>query len=152
MVGTGTSQQCWLNPTGGHAFSRNGLDWTYGGVAWGDPLARYDTPNGRGARISFEDGSSVRLTRFERPSFIFAGNDLRGDPTHLVASAQYGEGLRAGTSDAENNDGSCTMILPIRGGGAAQLELARGARGGKGHGLARGARLHGAAGRSDSGH
>jgi hypothetical protein len=148
MVGTGTAQQWWLDPTGGHAFSRNGLDWTYGGVAWGDPLARYDTPNGRGARVLFDDGSSARLTRFERPHFIFAGDELRGDPTHLVASAQYGDGLRAGISDAGNSDGSCTMILPVRGGDdPAQLELGRGARGGNKAHVARGARLHGAAAR-----
>lgn len=120
MVGTGTTDRWWLDATGGHAFSRNGLDWTYSGVAWGDALARYDTPSGRGVRVAFDDGSSARFTRFERPHLIFAGRELRGDPTHLIAAAQYGSGESAGT-DARSDDGTCTIIIPIakRGGGGS---------------------------------
>ena len=29
MYGTGSSTEWWLDATGGHAFSRNGFNWTY---------------------------------------------------------------------------------------------------------------------------
>ena len=34
MYGTGTKTQWWLDATGGHAFSRDGFEWVYTGVAW----------------------------------------------------------------------------------------------------------------------
>ena len=125
MVGSGSAKRWWLDATGGHAFSRNGWDWTYGGVAWGDPLQRFDTPEGRGSLVPFVDGPSVRFTRVERPHLVFAGGRLRGDPTHLVASAQYGAGVSAST-DSRNDDGTCTIILPVRRGGSAKLPTATG--------------------------
>jgi hypothetical protein len=36
MYGTGTKSQWWLDATGGHAFSKDGWDWTYTGVSWGE--------------------------------------------------------------------------------------------------------------------
>ena len=123
MVGTGAAERWWLHPTMGHAFSRNGLDWTYGGIAWGKAGARYDTHRGRGANVRFTDGKRMRFTRFERPHAIFAGPgcqagipqscELRGDPTYIVAAAQYGSGDTAGV-DARNNDGAYTVVLPVR--------------------------------------
>ena len=111
----------------------------HGGVAWGDPLLDMIRQTAV-ALASVEDGSSVRLTRFDALPYLCRKRSSRRPHTSRRICA-HGEGW--GHSDAENNDGSCTMILPIRGGGAAQLELARGARGGKGHGLAW-RRLHGA--------
>ena len=92
MYGTGTATQWWLDATGGHAFSEDGWTWTYTGVAWGNATGRYNTPEGQGARISFADGSTRTFTRLERPHLIFAHSKdgkLRGDPTHLINSAQY---------------------------------------------------------------
>ena len=88
MYGTGTKEEWWLDPTGGHAFSRNGLDWTYTGVSWGDPLARYNTPAGQGQNVTFADGFTAKFTRLERPHLIFASNALAGDPIYLINSAQ----------------------------------------------------------------
>ena len=114
MYGSGTKTQWWLDATGGHAFSRDGFDWTYTGVAWGDALGRYNTPAGQGADIKFDDGSTIRFTRVERPHLIFAGRQFRGDPTHLITSAQYGPGTDPGTG-AHNDDACYTLIQPVRG-------------------------------------
>lgn len=63
MFGTGTEDQWWLDATGGHAFSPDGFQWTYTGVSYGDPLARYDTLEGQGAEVEFDDGTSFKFTR-----------------------------------------------------------------------------------------
>ena len=57
MYGQGTATQWWLDTDGGHAFSRDGLEWTYGGVAWGDPQ------HPRGQAVHFTDGGSFAFTR-----------------------------------------------------------------------------------------
>jgi hypothetical protein len=113
MVGSGSASKWWLDATAGHAFSRDGWTWTYSGVAWGDALQRYDMPLSRGSTIAFDDGSSTKFTRVERPHFIFAGDQLQGDPTHVVTAVQYGMGASAGT-DALNDDGTYTVVLPVQ--------------------------------------
>ena len=114
MYGTATQSKWWLDATGGHAFSRDGWNWTYTGVAWGCALCRYDTAEGRGALVHFSDATSFRFTRIERPHLIFAGGLLRGDPRYLVVSAQYGTGTESG-KEANNGDASYTMVLAIKG-------------------------------------
>merc|ERR1712192_82023 len=113
MYGTGTATQWWLDATGGHAFSRDGWHWTYTGVAWGDAVARYNTPQGQGATIHFADNTAVRFTRVERPHLIFPGRELRGDPVFLITSAQYGTGTDPGTG-AQNDDACYTLIQPVQ--------------------------------------
>ena len=114
MYGTGTADQWWLDATGGHAFSRDGWKWTYTGVAWGDALARYNTPAGQGARVPFADGTTRRFTRLERAHLLFAptAKGLRGEPTHLSNAAQYGSGTNPGTG-ANNDDATYTLVRPI---------------------------------------
>lgn len=113
MYGTGTESQWWLDATGGHAFSKDGWSWTYTGVAWGNATARYNTPEGQGAKIHFTDGTTVKFTRLERPHLSFGPKKtLQGDPTHLICSAQYGTGTNPGTG--ANNDDQCfTLIQPV---------------------------------------
>jgi len=113
MYGTGTEDQWWLDATGGHAFSRDGWSWTYTGVAWGNATSRYNTPEGQGAFVHFKDGRVVKYTRLERPHLIFpGGRSLKGDPTHLINSAQYGMGTNPGIG--ANNDDAChTLIQPV---------------------------------------
>ena len=115
MYGSGTKTQWWLDATGGHAFSKDGWTWTYTGVAWGNATSRYNTPAGQGAHVPFDDGTTVKFTRLERPHLIFGnskGGQLRGDPTHLICSAQYGTGTNPG-SGAQNDDACYTLVIPI---------------------------------------
>jgi hypothetical protein len=105
MYGAGTSDEWWMDTNGGHAFSRDGLSWTYSGVAWGNP----EQP--RGYIAHFTDGGTYNFTRLERPHFIF---DATGQPTHLVSAAQYMPGVRTGPGDAHNDDASYTMVQAIR--------------------------------------
>lgn len=113
MYGTGTQYQWWLDATGGHAFSRDGWSWTYTGVAWGNATARYNTPTGQGATIHFTDGTTTKYTRLERPHLSFGRKkNLKGDPTHLICSAQYGTGTNPGTG-AKNDDQCYTLIQPV---------------------------------------
>ena len=74
--GTGTKTQWWLDATGGHAFSKDGCTWTYTGVAWGNATARYNTPEGQGAKITFTDGLETTFTRLERPHLAFKASAL----------------------------------------------------------------------------
>lgn len=118
MYGTGTSTQWWLDPTGGHAYSKDGWTWTYTGVAWGNATARYNTPADQGGEVVFADGSTERFTRLERPHLILKsssfeeGARLRGEPTFLINSAQYGMGTDPGAS-AQHDDACYTIIRPI---------------------------------------
>lgn len=112
MYGTGTKTQWWLDATGGHAFSRDGWTWTYTGVSWGNATARYNTPAGQGAHITFTDGTTEVFTRLERPHLVFKTNAFKGDPIFLTNSAQYGNGTNPG-ADSHNDDACYTLIQPI---------------------------------------
>jgi len=111
MYGTGTQKQWWLDSTGGHAFSRDGWSWTYTGVSLGDPLARYNTPEGQGTSITFQDGAKVKFTRLERPHFVFAGRQLIGDPIYITNAAQYGIGTDP--QGGSNKDACYTLVIPV---------------------------------------
>jgi len=113
MYGSGTKDQWWLDATGGHAFSRDGWTWTYTGVSWGNPLSRYNTAQGQGTLITFQDGSTIKFTRVERPHFVFSGRQLRGDPIYITNSAQYGMGTDPG-SGSKNDDACYTLVQPIK--------------------------------------
>ena len=66
MYGYDSEFQWWLDAVGGHAFSEDGIQWTYSGVAWGDPNTRI-----QGNIVNFTDGTAFRFTRRERPHLIF---------------------------------------------------------------------------------
>jgi hypothetical protein len=91
MYGTGTEMQWWLDACGGHAFSHDGIHWTYTGVAWGNATALYNTPAGQGNVVEFEDNTTFRFTRRERPHLIIRDKD--SVLQYLVTSAQYGNGV-----------------------------------------------------------
>ena len=40
-------------------------------MCYGDATARYDTPQGRGGVVDFDDGTSFAFTRLERPHLLF---------------------------------------------------------------------------------
>lgn len=104
MYGPGpTTQQWYLDTCGGHAFSEDGLSWTYTGVAWGD------WTNNLGYIMTYTDGSKQIFRRLERPHFIL--DEKRNTPLYLVTSGQYGKGTDAGIDD--NGDGCNTVIQPI---------------------------------------
>jgi hypothetical protein len=104
MYGEGTQSQWWLDTCGGHAFSRDGRNWQYSGVAWGD--AEHPHLNA----VRYTDGTNFSFTRRERPHFVFDG---RGAPALLTSAAQYGLGKNPGPM-GDNGDASFTMVQPIR--------------------------------------
>jgi len=104
MYGEGTEKQWWLDTCGGHAYSRDGIEWEYSGVAWGNA----EHPLGNVVRYS--DGTNFSMTRRERPHLIFDGE---GRPCQLTNAAQYGPGKLPGVL-GDNGDASFTMVQPIR--------------------------------------
>ncbi len=61
-----------------HAFSHNGLDWTYGGVAWNNT-------------VQFEDGGIYSFHRRERPHFVFGDASAPHTITALTTAVSYGD-------------------------------------------------------------
>ena len=59
---------------GGHAFSEDGLSWTYSGIAFSN-------------LVNFTDGSSFAFSRRERPHLLFAPDKT---PIALSNGVQYG--------------------------------------------------------------
>ena len=104
MVGINTTSTWWLVAAGAHAFSRDGLSWEYGGLAWGNSTTQ-------GYDAHFTDGSAFHYTRLERPAFIFDAHD--GLPSALMNAAQYGTGRSA--SGSSGGDAAYTLIQPIAG-------------------------------------
>ena len=103
--GQDSQEHWWLLALGGHAYSTNGVDWEYTGVAWGDP---FDSK--RGNVVTYADGHTFRFTRRERPHLIFADD---GSPSHLITAAQYGTGSNPGAT-GDNGDASFTLVQAIR--------------------------------------
>ena len=84
---------------GGHAFSADGVVWTYSSVA----------PYGNS--VASTDGSNVSLQRRERPHLVF---DDRGYITHLTTAAQPPPTAgKAPPSGSFNNDYSYTSVQPV---------------------------------------
>ena len=101
MFGVNSTTSWWLVAAGAHAFSENGFDWTFGGVAWGNTTTQ-------GYDIRYTDGTTFHYTRLERPAFAFGADGL---PSILYNAAQYGTGRSAtGTS---GGDGAETIAQPI---------------------------------------
>lgn len=82
---------------GVHGFSRDGLAWTFGGVAYTNS-------------VTFTDGTSLLLTRRERPHVVFAEGSRR--IVALSNSAMVGGG--------QFGDRSFTLVQGVRGGGGAR--------------------------------
>lgn len=61
-----------------HAFSINGLDWTYGGVAWNNT-------------VHFDDGGVYSFHRRERPHFVFGDASAPHRITALTTAVSYGD-------------------------------------------------------------
>ena len=82
---------------GGHAFSLNGIDWTYTGTAWG-------------STVEFEDGTNYTYSRRERPHLIF---DDALDPhviTGLTTGVMYGP---AAPTFLPGQDACYTLYQPV---------------------------------------
>jgi len=104
MYGVDSETEWWQLACGAHAFSVDGWDWTYTGVAWGNTTSK-------GYDASFSDGSSYHYTRLERP-YLVMGSD--GEISWLVNAAQYGSSSRA--TGADGGDAAYTLIQQVGGG------------------------------------
>jgi hypothetical protein len=87
---------------GGHAWSVDGINWTYGGTAYSN-------------RVDFQDGTAVVYRRRERPHLIFGDPTQPFRPTHLVNGVQYEPGWFDGPAKWLG-DGCFTLVQPIAGG------------------------------------
>ncbi|CAH1787739.1 unnamed protein product [Owenia fusiformis] len=74
---------------GGHAFSPDGINWQYGGRAFGN-------------KVQFTDGTEFEFTRRERPHFVFDKDGVT--PLALTSGAQYG---------GKYNDACYTLLQPV---------------------------------------
>ena len=84
---------------GGHAFSRDGVSWTYSDVP---PFSN---------NVSFTDGSVISMQRRERPHLIF---DAKGYISHLVNGVQPPPTARKSPPAGAQNDFVYTMVQPVR--------------------------------------
>jgi hypothetical protein len=101
MNGLNTTLTWWLVAAGSHAFSSDGINWTFGGLAWGNSTTQ-------GYDIHYTDGGEFHYTRLERPALIFGADGL---PAALLSAAQYGTGRSA--SGSSGGDGAETIVQPI---------------------------------------
>jgi hypothetical protein len=84
---------------GGHAFSRDGLNWTFSSTS---PYSNV---------VNFTDGSSVAMQRRERPHLAF---DANGFISHLSTGAQPPPtSAKAPPSNKFNNDYVYTLLQPV---------------------------------------
>ena len=85
---------------GGHAFSRDGVTWTF------SPIPPY------GGVVNFSDGTSVAMQRRERPHLVF---DQRGYITHLSTGVQPPPTATKAppTTAAFQNDYTYTLLQPV---------------------------------------
>ena len=74
---------------GSHAFSQDGITWTYGGYSWGD-------------YVEFDDGSSMTIGSRERPHLLFDSKD-GCTPIGLTNGIVYGY-----------HDQSYTFLQPVK--------------------------------------
>lgn len=79
---------------GGHAFSEDGLNWTFTGTAFNNT-------------VKFTDGGVYTFSRMERPHLIFGDPTRPFDPTHITTGVQYGDGVSVG------GDACYTLLQPI---------------------------------------
>jgi hypothetical protein len=84
---------------GGHAFSRDGAEWTFSATV---PFSNV---------VNFTDGGSVVLQRRERPHVI---TDAKGFITHLVSAVQPPPTeAKHPKSSSFSNDYTYTMVVPV---------------------------------------
>lgn len=84
---------------GGHAFSSDGVSWTY------SPVVPFN------ATVQYDDGGRVTFERRERPHLVF---DQRGFPSHLTSGVQPPPtASRVPPSDAFRNDYTYTLVVPL---------------------------------------
>lgn len=83
---------------GGHAFSSDGVTWTY------------STTVPFGNKVTYDDGSSVLLQRRERPHLIF---NEHGEITHLT-SGGYTAPLLASNCSCRLALVALLLVVPIR--------------------------------------
>ena len=90
-----------LGAVGGHAFSKDGLDWTFGSKANG-----FLQDGAYGLNVTLQNQSVVRLERRERPHLLL---DMAGNPLVLTNGVQS-----AGFSSQPGYDFTYTAAFPIR--------------------------------------
>lgn len=84
---------------GGHAFSRDGVSWTYSTTV---PFTNY---------VEYIDGSSILLQRRERPHLIF---DDAGYITHLTNGVQPAPTATKAPPKGFANDFTFTLVQPVQ--------------------------------------
>ena len=83
---------------GAHAYSTDGISWTFTGTAWGNT-------------VHFDDGSSYAFSRRERPHFIFGDPGSPTTITHLSTGVQYGPHAPI---SVDGEDATFTLLQPVR--------------------------------------
>ena len=76
---------------GGHAYSKDGINWMYGGYSFGD-------------LVQYNDGSSIQLGSRERPHILFNKND---DCTPIALTNGVVDGW------GQYGDAAYTFLQPI---------------------------------------
>ena len=99
---------------GGHAWSEDGLSWTYGGTAYSNRVEFVDDGGGEGGGKG-PARWSVAYRRRERPHLVFGDPAAPFRPTHLVNGVQYEPGWFAGPTKWLG-DATFTLVQPIAGG------------------------------------
>ena len=84
---------------GGHAYSRDGVTWTYSDVP---PFNN---------NVSFVDGSVISMERRERPHLIF---DKNGYISHLVNGVQPPPTSQKSPPTGAQNDYVYTLVQPVQ--------------------------------------
>ena len=87
-----------LPACGGHAFSTDGISWTYSGVAFGRSVA-------------FTDGTAFDSTRRERPHLVMAADGVT--PVALTSGVQYGS-IPFPTQKYGPEGAVYTLLQPVR--------------------------------------
>lgn len=97
-------QKWWLCAATGHAFSPDGLAWTYTGVAYG-------TCTDQGVAVPYRDGGAGWASRQESPVLVL---EPSGQPTHLVTAVNVGDGQCSRPLCANKGDRSYALVQPLR--------------------------------------
>ena len=82
---------------GGHAYSADGVSWTFGGTAWSN-------------RVRFDDGTTYVFSRRERPHLVFGDAAAPTRITALTTGVQFGEGS---PTYAPGQDACFTLLQPV---------------------------------------
>lgn len=80
---------------GGHAYSQDGLQWTFTGAAWGNT-------------VEFGDGTSYSFSRRERPHLVF---DASATIVGLTTGVQFG---KTSPVSIDGEDSCYTLYQPVK--------------------------------------